>query len=69
MGISTSVYLTELQHERLQAMATSQGRSASNLIAYWLDVAWTAYLQGQAEATTLAADSPTEEQCKTSTSN
>jgi len=68
MGISTSVYLTELQHERLQAMATSQGRSASNLIAYWLEIAWTAYLE-QAEATTLAADSPTEEQCKTSTSN
>jgi len=63
MGISTSVYLTELQHERLQAMATSQGRSASNLIAYWLEIAWTAYLQGQAEATPLAADSldsPTE---------
>ena len=61
MGISTSVYLTEIQHERLQAMAKDGGRSASNLIAYWLEQAWAAYLEERAQATTLAADSPNEE--------
>ena len=64
MGISTSVYLTEIQHERLQAMASATNRSASNFVATLLDDAWTKYLENQAQATTLAADSPTEEcQC------
>ena len=63
MGISTSVYLTEIQHERLQAMASATNRSASNFVATLLDDAWVAYLENQknqAQATTLAADSPTE---------
>ena len=60
MGISTSIYLTELQAERLQAMATAQNRSASNLVATLIEQAWTAYLEERAEATTLA---PTEERC------
>ena len=64
MGISTSVYLTELQHERLQAMASATNRSASNFVATLLDDAWAKYLETQAQAPTLAADSldsPTEE--------
>ena len=61
MGISTSVYLTELQAERLQAMATAQNRSASNLMATLIEQAWIEYLESQDQATTLVPDSPTEE--------
>ena len=49
MGHNTSVYLTELQYERLQAMAQADNRSASNLIATLLDQAWHEYQErGQA---------------------
>jgi hypothetical protein len=44
LGLKTSVYLSNLQHERLQTMAQADSRSASNLVQQLIDEAWQDYL-------------------------
>jgi hypothetical protein len=53
--INTGISLTQLQHERVQAMAhADNGRSVSAFVGILIDQAWVAYLEERAQAPTLS---------------